>query len=81
VIKRIGASMVRIAILRMFRQAVLSIAKFVKKSLHVRIQKNGANMNQNVVTMMLWRVAQNYAAFVKKKLRFSNSQTLSHVRI
>ena len=31
----------------------------------MRIQKNGANMNQNVVTTMLWRVAQNCAAFVK----------------
>ena len=31
----------------------------------MRIQKNGANMNQNVVTTMSWRVAQNYAAFVK----------------
>ena len=31
----------------------------------MRIQKNGANMNRNVLTTMLWRVAQNYAAFVK----------------
>ena len=31
----------------------------------MRIQKNGANMNQTVVTTMFWRVVQNYAAFVK----------------
>ena len=31
----------------------------------MRIQKNGANMNQTVVTKMFWRVVQNYAAFVK----------------
>ena len=31
----------------------------------MRIQKNGANMNQNVVTTMFARVVQNYAAFVK----------------
>ena len=31
----------------------------------MRIQKNGANMNQTVVMTMFWRVVQNYAAFVK----------------
>ena len=31
----------------------------------MRIQKNGANMNQTVVTTMFSRVVQNYAALVK----------------
>ena len=47
----------------------------------MRIQKNGANMNRNVVTTMLWRVVQNYAAFVKvMEMYFYNTMLISTKR-
>ena len=46
----------------------------------MRIQKNGANMNQTVVTTMFWRVVQNYAAFVKViKIYLYNTMIVLHL--